>query len=232
MKESLLILSLLFAQTTSAKSGQNLEAVKSAIIKYLSSSISNVHQQHKIIVDRIDPRLKLPECAQPLTVFAHKGKIKLGRNSIGVSCKGKQPWNIFHTATISAYEKIVVLNQAVQRGEILTPQHVRLENREISRLRSGFFTDFNQVINKQAKRNFSSGKVLTVKNLTEPNLIKRGQKITIAATSPGFTIEMSGLAMQNGIKGQRIAVKNENSNRIIQATVIQPGLVNVNFAGN
>ena len=229
MKQLLLILSLLFVQNTPAKPGQNLEEVKSAIIEYLSNSISGSHQQHKIFVDAIDSRLRLPECSQPLKIFSHQGKIKLGRNSIGVSCKGKQPWNIFHTATLSVYENIVVLRQAVQRGDIITSQHVKLENREISRIKSGFFTDFNQVINKQAKRNFSSGKILSAKHLTEPSLIKRGQKITIAATSPGFTIQMSGQAMQNGIKGQRIAVKNENSQRIIQATVIEPGLVNVNF---
>lgn len=229
MKETLLILSLFFVHSTSAKPGQNLEAVKSAITEYIANSISDTHQKHKIFVDAIDPRLRLPECSQPLTVVAHKGKVKLGRNSIGVSCKGKQSWNIFHTATITAHEKIVVLKQAVQKGDIITSRHLGLENRDISRLRSGFYTDFNQVINKQAKRNYSLGKILTAKNLTEPSLIKRGQKITIAAISPGFTIQMGGLAMQNGIKGERIAVKNENSQRIIQATVVEPGLVSVNF---
>ncbi len=229
MKESLLILSLLFVQNVPAKPGQNLETVKSAIKKYLSNSISSRYQQHKVVVDSIDPRLKLPECSEPLKIFSHKREIKLGRNSIGVSCKGKQSWNIFHTASIRAYEDIVVLKQAVQRGDIITAQHLMLQNREISKLRNNFFTEINQVLNKQARKNFSSGKVLTAKNLTEANLIKRGQKITIAATSPSFEIQMSGLAMQNGIKGQRIAVKNENSQRIIQATVIKPGLVNVNF---
>jgi flagella basal body P-ring formation protein FlgA len=228
MKESLLILSLFFAHNTAAQPGQNLEAVKSAITEYLSNNTSEAYQ-HKFFVDDIDPRLRLPECTQPLQVFAHRGRVKLGRNSIGVSCKGKQSWNIFHTATITAHKHIVVLKRAVKKGERITSQHLELENRDISRLRSEFFTDFNQVINKQAKRNYSSGKILAAKNLTEPSLITRGQKITIAATSPGFTIQMGGLAMQNGIKGQRIAVKNENSQRIIQATVIEPGLVNVNF---
>lgn len=229
MKESLLLLSILFVQNAPAQSGQNLEAVKSAIKEYLSNSISGHYQQHEIFVDTIDPRLKLPECGEPLKIVTHQREIKLGRNSIGVSCKGKQSWNIFHTATIRAYENIVILKKAVQRGDIITKQHLMLQNREISKLRNNFFTDKNQIINKQARKNFSSGKILTAKNLTEANLIKRGQKITIESTSPGFEIQMSGHAMQNGIKGQRIAVKNENSQRIIQATVIKPGLVNVNY---
>jgi len=228
MKETLLILSLLFVQNTPAKPGQNLETVKSAIKEYLSNNITGRYKQHKIFVDAIDPRLKLPECSESLKIVTHK-QIKLGRNSIGVSCKGSQSWNIFHTATVTAYENIVVLKKPVQRGDIFTAQHLMLQNQEISRLRNNFFTDTNQVINKQARKNFSSGKILTAKNMTEANLIKRGQKITIAATSSGFDIQMSGHAMQNGIKGQRIAVKNENSQRIIQATVIEPGLVNVNY---
>lgn len=38
---------------------------------------------------------------------------------------------------------------------------------------------------------------------------------------------MNGVAMMDGIKGQSIRIKNENSGRIINATVIEPGLVSV-----
>jgi len=40
---------------------------------------------------------------------------------------------------------------------------------------------------------------------------------------------MNGVAMMDGTKGQLISVKNQNSGRIINATVIEPGLVSVNY---
>ncbi len=228
MKESLLILALIFAQQTNAAPGQNLENIKSAIVDYLSTQISDKHV-HEIIVAPLDPRLRLPECTEPLKVSVHRGRIKPGRNSIGVSCKGKESWNIFHSASIKTYKDIIVLKRSIRRGEIITPQHLSIEKKEISRLRENFFTDPGQVINKQATKNLSAGRIISDRYLTEATLIKRGQKITIASRSPGFSIQMSGKAMKNGIKGQRIPVKNENSRRIIEATVIKAGLVSVDF---
>ncbi len=228
MKESLLILALIFAQKTSAAPGQNLEAIKLAIVDYLSSQISD-KLDHEIIVAPIDPRLRLPKCTKPLKVSVHRGRIKPGRNSIGVSCKGEESWNIFHSASIKTYQNMVVLKRSIRRGEIITPQHLTIEKKEISRLRENFFTDPRQVVNKQATKNLSAGRIISDKYLTEATLIKRGQKITIASRSPGFFIQMSGQAMKNGIKGQRIPVKNENSKRIIEATVVKPGLVSVDF---
>ncbi len=228
MKESLLILALIFAQQTNATPGQSLESIKSAIVDYLSRQIPDKHV-HKIIVAPLDPRLRLPKCTKPLKISVHRGRIKPGRNSIGVSCKGKQSWRIFHSASIKTFKDILVLKKSIRRGEIITPQHLTIEKKEISRLGGNFFTDPSEVINKQATKNLSSGRVISDKYLTEATLIKRGQKITIASRSPSFSIQMSGQAMKNGIKGQRIPVKNENSRRIIEATVIKPGLVSVDF---
>jgi flagella basal body P-ring formation protein FlgA len=228
MKESLLILALIFAQQTNAAPGQNLEAIKLAIVDYLSSQISD-KRDHEIVVAPIDPRLRLPKCTKPLEISVHRGRIKPGRNSIGVRCKGKETWNIFHSAAIKIFKDILVLKRSVRRGEIITPQHLTIEKKEISRFRENYFTDPRQVINKQATKNLSAGKIISDKYFTEATLIKRGQKITIASRSPSFSIQMSGQAMKNGIKGQRIPVKNENSRRIIEATVIKPGLVSVDF---
>lgn len=228
MKESLLILALIFAQNTSASPAQSLESIKQAIVKYLSGQISS-KKEHEITVAPMDPRLRLPECTVPLKVSVHRGRIKSGRNSIGVSCKGKQSWNIFHSASIKTYENILVLKRPIQRGEIITPQYMKFEKREISRLRNHYFTDIKQVANKQVTKNLPAGKIISDKYLTEATLVKRGQIITIASRSPVFSIQMSGQAMKNGIKGQRIPVKNENSKRVIEATVIKPGLVSVDY---
>lgn len=56
-------------------------------------------------------------------------------------------------------------------------------------------------------------------------MVKRKDKVTISSAQPGFAIQMSGIAMTDGVKGQLIKVKNENSGRIISATVIEPGQV-------
>jgi flagellar basal body P-ring formation protein FlgA len=66
-----------------------------------------------------------------------------------------------------------------------------------------------------------------LRSFIEPRLIKRGDKIIISTMQPAFSIRMNGIAMMDGTKGQLIRVKNENSGRIISATVIEPGLVSI-----
>jgi len=115
----------------------------------------------------------------------------------------------------------------VQRGELITRQHVTLERRDVSRLRDDFVTQVEQIENKQAIRALAQGSVVSARSLTEPLVVKRGDKVVISAEQPAFSIKMNGTAMTNGSKGQRIPVKNQNSGRVINATVIEPGLVSV-----
>jgi flagella basal body P-ring formation protein FlgA len=124
---------------------------------------------------------------------------------------------------------VVVLSQPIQRGEIFTRQHLAIEKREVSNLREDFVTQIEQIENKQATRQLNTGTILSLRTLVEPKLIKRGDKVVISTTKPDFSIRMSGVAMMDGAKGQLIKVKNQNSGRIINATVIEPGLVSVNY---
>jgi flagella basal body P-ring formation protein FlgA len=99
----------------------------------------------------------------------------------------------------------------------------------VSNLREDFVTQIEQVENKQVIRQLESGAILSLRNVVEPTLIKRGDKVIITTTRPDITIRMSGVAMMNGTKGQLISVKNQSSGRIINATVIEPGLVAVTY---
>ena len=106
-------------------------------------------------------------------------------------------------------------------------QHLAVEKRDVSKLRGDFITQPEQVENKQAAHNTPAGAILGSRSFVEPRLIKRGDKIIITSMQPAFAIRMNGVAMMDGIKGQSIRIKNENSGRIINATVIEPGLVSV-----
>jgi flagella basal body P-ring formation protein FlgA len=58
-----------------------------------------------------------------------------------------------------------------------------------------------------------------------PLIIKRGQTVTLRAERPGFTVNMKGLALRKGRKGDRIKVENSNSNRVLYGTVVDSDLV-------
>lgn len=185
--------------------------------------------EYEINIAPLDPRLKLQECANPLQAFTpgNKPSLQGGRLSIGVRCN--KTWSVFTSVTLKIYENVLVLSQPVRRGQILTRRHLAIEKRDTAKLRSGYIKRTDLIENKQAIRHMAAGTVLNEGLVTEPALIKRGEKIIIRAATASYDIRMQGLALMDGIKNQSIKVKNVSSGRTIAAKVIKPGLVSVMY---
>jgi flagella basal body P-ring formation protein FlgA len=227
----LLILTFIFFSNAYAQEQgfQSHESIDEAVKVYIEHHI-NFSGEYEIGTTPLDIRLNLPQCPEPLEAFSPTELIKAGRVTIGVRCNNTdKKWSIFTSAIIKTFQNVIVLSQPIQRGEIITRAHLVIERRETSNLRDDFVTQPEQVEGKQVVRQLSEGSILSLKNLVEPKLIKRGDKVIISSTKPEFSIKMSGVAMMDGAKGQLIKVKNQNSGRIINATVIEPGLVTVNY---
>jgi flagella basal body P-ring formation protein FlgA len=225
----ILALAFVFLATAHAEQGsQSHESIDEAVKGYIAQNI-NLKGEFEVSLMPLDSRLILPQCAEPLEVFTTTDLIKAGRTTIGVRCNVEKKWSIFTSAIIKTYQMVVILSQPIQRGEIITRQHLAIEKRDVSKLRDDFVTQIEQVENKQITRPLNTGTILSLSNVVEPKLIKRGDKVVISTTKPDFSIRMSGVAMMDGTKGQLIKIKNQNSGRIINATVIEPGLVSVNY---
>lgn len=227
----LLILALTFIASATAyaeQGSQSHESIAEAVRGFIDQNI-NLPGEYEVSLTPLDSRLNLPQCAEPLEAFTSNGLIKAGRMTIGIRCNVEKKWSIFTSAIIKIYQMVVVLSQPIQRGEIFTRQHLAIEKREVSNLRDDFVTQIEQIENKQATRQLNTGTIISPRNLAEPKLIKRGDKVVISTAKPEFSIRMNGIAMMDGAKGQLITVKNQNSGRIINATVIEPGLVSVNY---
>ena len=229
IKNSFVIFALALVFFTPGHAEQKFQSHNSIyeLVKDTVARNINTSAEYEISVLPLDSQLKLPECTKPLEAFTTTDSIKAGRTSIGVRCNAEKKWSIFTSAIIKVYEGVIVLTRPVQRGEIITRQYLTIEKRDISKLRGDFVTQTEQVENKQAARYMPMGTILNLRSFIEPNLIKRRDKIIISSIQPAFTIQMNGVAMMDGAKGQLIRIKNENSGRIINATVIEPGLVSV-----
>jgi flagella basal body P-ring formation protein FlgA len=230
IKNSLVILALTLGFFTPGHAEEQKFQSHDSIYELVKDTVArniNTFAEYEISVLPLDSLLKLPECAEPLEAFTTTDLIKAGRTAIGVRCNAEKKWSIFTFAVIKVYETVIVLSRPVQRGEIITRQYLASEKRDVSKLRGDFVTQAEQVENKQAARQMPAGAILGLRSFIEPKLIKRGDKIIISTIQPAFSIRMNGVAMMDGTKGQRIRIKNENSGRIISATVIEPGLVSV-----
>ena len=124
------VLALMLFQTAQAEPAyQTHESIYAAVNDHIAQHI-NLASEFEISITPLDNLLKLPECEEALETFAPGDQLKAGRNSIGVRCNAPK-WSIFTSTVIKIYQPVLVLTQALQRGELITRQHVALERRDV-----------------------------------------------------------------------------------------------------
>ena len=103
-----------------------------------------------------------------------------------------------------------------------------LFEKDLSRIKYGYFTNIDHLIGKQLKRRLPQNKIIKVNYVKSPTLVKRGEIVSIVAENSGYSVKMSGTALTDGVYCERIRVKNISSKRIIEGTVKKAGIISIN----
>ena len=82
-------------------------------------------------------------------------------------------------------------------------------------------------IGLEVRRNISQGAPLIKSSIQQPMAIKRGEIVTIAAKAGTITVNTTGSALNDGRLGQKIRVRNSQSNRVITGRVVAEGKVQI-----
>ena len=173
----------------------------------------------------ISDNYQLPDCSHAPHMRFNKA-LQAGRNGIEMYCK--QPyWNQHFAIQLHVYRQVVVLTQPLRNKQLINNQQLRLSRQDIGELNKGFFTSTDEILGMEAKRGLPPGTVVSPDMITAPILVKRGTKVVIRVKRPGIQVEMDGFAMGSGQAGEQIRVRNLQSDKIISATVIARGLVQV-----
>ena len=204
---------------------QTHESIYEAVKSYVAQNI-NTTAEYEITLTPLMDRLNLPLCSEPIQAFT-PNPLKTGRSSINVRCNVGKKWAIFVPAMITPFERVVISTQPLQKGETVTERQITLARKDVSQLHGNYLTQLSQVVNKQVARTLPVGTVVMLKDFVEPKLVKRGERVMITSDRSGIAIKMNGIAQSDGSRGQMIRVKNQNSERVINATVIDSGQVSV-----
>ncbi len=194
-----------------------------------SDVISQRNNQAEIKIGTLDSRLKLKQCNKPLQAFLPGGSRDMGKITIGVKCKGANPWSLHVPVTISVFKKVLVASRQLQKGTVLTESDIKLKKMDLAKLHYGFFEELKQGTGKKLKRRLLAGAVLTPAILKNPQLIRRGQKINIMAQSGRMMVRMEGKALANGAVGERIKVMNEKSGKKLEGIITSSGEVKIDI---
>ena len=180
-------------------------------------------------IGNIDKRLRLKSCSKPLYTNFPQYAEQLGRTTVEVKCNSSKSWKILVTVYIKKYLNILSAKHSLPTGSLIQASDLKSTRQEVSLIRGGYFTDTTQISNMVVRRSIKAGKILSPAMLKPKRLVSRGDEIQILAETGNLSIRVKGKALMHGFLGQIIKVKNMNSRRIFQATVISNGLVKVNM---
>ena len=208
------------------KAKQSIDSIRKAAEQFVRSQ-PQVKRLDSATVDagRLDPRLSLPLCDQPLQVFLPPGGKLMGKSNVGVRCTGSSPWTLYVPVTITAYANVATTNHGIQRGTLLSKEDFSLVQQPLHQLPAGYLQDPEQLVGMEMKRTVSAGRPLTRNMVKPPTLVKRGQQVTLIAQNPHFEVRMSGKALANGAAGDRIRVQNLSSKKVVEGTIDDQGAV-------
>ncbi|MGB3273118.1 MAG: flagellar basal body P-ring formation chaperone FlgA [Xanthobacteraceae bacterium] len=129
----------------------------------------------------------------------------------------------FSGAAVEMIETATVTRD-VERGDILRASDVALERRPRAEVGKDAL-DRAPVIGMQMKRGLRSGAVLRLADLAKPDLVQRGQSVTLVYHGAGITLTIRGKALDSGTEGDTVTVLNLQSKREVQGTVVGTGQV-------
>ncbi len=188
--------------------------------------VTTSRQQVTVSIAGVDSRLRLADCDSPVQIQTKSAKW-VGRVNSKVSCEGAAPWSIYVPVQIRLLKQVVVANNPLPRGHVVTGQDLRLLQIDITDYPRGYFDEVSKVVGKELKRAVAMNNPIAPAHLRQALAIKRGDEVMIVASSGKVAIRSPGIAMSDGRVGQQIRVKNKSSKRVIKAQVMQKGLVKV-----
>ena len=175
----------------------------------------------------LDPRVRLAACDVPLTGGLRPGARIGPRTVVAVRCDGARPWRLFVPVEVSVRTQVWTARHPLPRGHLLAAEDLVADERDVSRMNSGYISDINTLIGQRLRSSVLAGRALTLQLVEADKLIRRGQSVTLAVNAGGIEIRMIGTALMDGGMGQRIRVENVNSGRVVEGIVRSREVVEV-----
>ncbi len=133
------------------------------------------------------------------------------------------------TTEVEAHAHVLVAAQDLPANLRFSPGDAVLEIRRLERMPSLYLREVDRLRGMYPRRSLARGEVITADLLVSDLVIKPGDDVRILTQSDRLQISAAGEARAAGRVGDRISVRNKQSGMVLQATVIDEGLVRVNY---
>jgi len=142
---------------------------------------------------------------------------------------GRECGNVKMYGNLHFWGTVILASHSIPRRTIISAEDIETDFRDISMLGDSLTGSPEQVIGKQLYKSLRAGDIIFAHLLKNPPLVNRGDLVTIIAKNGGVQVSAPGEAKNAGGIGEIVRVKNLMSRRVLQAKVVDEGLVEVDL---
>ena len=158
-------------------------------------------------------------------------RLKAGRIplTLQINVDGKFQKRIRLTSRVLVTQKVIKINRAIRRGEIINREDVSAETIETEKPWENVISKLEKAVGFQLERNLPKGRILTSRNLKAPALGVKGDKIQILAQKGGMKITTPGILKEDGYEDSMVQVLNMQTKKMVYGRLIDANTVRVSF---
>ena len=218
--------SLLFV-SSSAVAAQTHQTVEDFVQSFVKAQLLSAdNEKISVEVAEIDHRIKIPQCQTPWSAVLVGNKSLQRAATVRVRCDGLDNWQLHLPVKIIRQVPVIVSSRPLAKGSVLNQSNTTISYIDRNLLRSGYIGQFANVENAKLKRQIAGTQMITNHDIC---LVCKGENVTITTTVGNLTVKTDGVALSNGILGDKIRVRNSKSQRTIAGLVEAAGLIVINY---
>ncbi len=212
-----LFLTMAAQASAQSKDSSNHAQIQQGVKSYLEDQLAALSsgQNITIAVSQIDERISVPACPQGFEYFADEQNLTQAYVSVRVSCNNNE-WYLFANAKVQKTQPVVVTAGMLSPGTVLSAANLTVTQIETNRLRHTAYQQVGELVGARMKHRVRQGQPVQSNMLC---FICEGDRITISAEVGGMQVKTSGIAKQDGVIGDTIAVTNASSQKTVVAEV-------------
>lgn len=123
------------------------------------------------------------------------------------------------SGAMHAVVDVPVLAGTMRNGHVIKARDITFQKERAKRLNHDVILNPENLIGMTPRRMVIEGQAIKVSEVEAPQIVRRGQNVTITFKSGAMVLTAMGKALENGSKGDLIRVVNANTSRTVAATI-------------
>ncbi len=203
------------------------EVEKSDIARMVEAAVQDKmgSRDLEVSIDSVIPRLTMngteaPEISVKSTLIDtinNKFDVRVAIKSANGSSE-----NLDLNGKVYRTTQIPVLAANYKNGDVIHANDIKMMNIRQDQINQSIALKADDLVGMTPRRSLTSDKPVRMADLERPQIVKKGEMITMILKNGPMTLTAKGKALDDGAKGETIRVLNTESNRTIEAQVTAP----------